>query len=183
MTPPRVALTEPVTRHHVVNVQDTDSSELETPDLATRNLHGGAAKARNRVQDTDRSEPGTQNQVARNLQGGAAKARKRVHDTDSSDPGTLTQATRDQPIGAGKSQPVVVNQKPSVQPPKPKPRSHPRTSPDVSRRQQQRHLEAEESEGLETGDSCDESGESARDMYRDSILALRSRPAALHQVI
>lgn len=138
---------------------------------------------RHYVQESDSSEVGTPNTTSRNLQSGAAKARKRGHDTDSSDPGTPIQASRNQPVEAVKTRPVVVKQTPSVQPPKPRPRSHPRTTHDGPIRQRQRHVEAEESEGLETGDSCDESGESARDMYRDSILALRSRPAALHQVI
>jgi hypothetical protein len=79
----------------------------------------------------------------------------------------------------------AVQQRPSVQPPKPKPTSLPLSPPvhQQPKRQRQLHAEAEESEGLESGDSCDESGESAREQYRSSILAMRSRPAALHQVI
>jgi hypothetical protein len=42
--------------------------------------------------------------------------------------------------------------------------------------------EAEESDGHTSEFSCDESGESAREQYRSSILGVRSRPAALHQV-
>jgi flagellar basal body rod protein FlgC len=71
-----------------------------------------------------------------------------------------------------------VQQRQSVQPPMPQPRSRTQTP----KRRRPIAAEAEESAGHTSEFSCDESGESAREQYRSSILGVRSRPAALHQV-
>jgi hypothetical protein len=71
-----------------------------------------------------------------------------------------------------------VQQRQSVHPPMPQPRS--RAQP--PKRQRPRAAEADESAGHTSEFSCDESGESAREQYRSSILGVRSRPAALIQV-
>ena len=158
-------------------------------------------KRRNRVVESDSSD----RQSPRQNGGSAGQQEPTIIDDSSSDdmyvfaskasvfppaPRSDQVSPRHPVIAAVASQrsPIVrqaVPQRPSVQPPKPKPISLPLSAPvhKQPKLQRQHHAEAEESEGLESGDSCDESGESAREQYRSSILAMRSRPAALHQVV
>jgi hypothetical protein len=159
------------------------------------------SKRRNRVVESDSSD----RQSPRQNGGPAGQQEPTIIDDSSSDDmyvfastaSDIPPAPRSDPVSprhpviaavASQRSPIVrqaVPQRPSVQPPKPKPISLPLSAPvhKLPKLQRQHHAEAEESEGLESGDSCDESGESAREQYRSSILAMRSRPAALHQVI
>ena len=142
------------------------------------------SKRRNRVVESDSSD----RQSPRQNGGPAGQQEPTIIDDSSSDDmyvfaskaSDILPAPRSDQVSprypviaavASQRSPIVrqaVPQRPSVQPPKPKPISLPLSAP---------------VEGLESGDSCDESGESAREQYRSSILAMRSRPAALHQVI
>ena len=102
-------------------------------------------------------------------------------------PNLTDQQPREPVVQISKQSPVArrpVLQTSTVEPPKPTPQKKPRTP---AKKRRDKHLrrveeEAEESDGHTSEFSCDDSGESAREQYRSSILGVRSRPAALHQV-
>ena len=96
------------------------------------------------------------------------------------------QLLREPPVQLSLQSPVArqpVQQTSTVGRPNPTPKRKLNT-PTKKVRSKHRRMEeeAEESDGHTSEFSCDESGESAREQYRSSILGVRSRPAALHQV-
>jgi hypothetical protein len=151
-------------------------------------------RKRNRIIESDSSD---------HQNGGAAENGRVLIQTSSDDsdeipaltteppatipPNQTDQQPREPAVQISMQSPVArrpVNQTSTVEPPKPTPQRKPKTSAKKSRDNHHRRVaeEAEESDGHTSEFSCDESGESAREQYRSSILGVRSRPAALHQV-